>query len=64
MVVPEANVIVPVGLPLVAIVAVSFTVCPKCAGFALDVTVVTVAAFFTTWFSATEVLVLASESPL
>lgn len=62
-VVPSRNVTVPAGvLPLEVTFAVSVTVAPAVAGFGLAVSVVVVAAAFTT--SETPADVLAAKLPL
>src|SRR5579863_494583 len=64
-VVPDLNVTVPVGLPLVVTVtaAVNVTSCPTVEGFRLDASVVLLGYLLTTCFSAGDVLPVLFTSP-
>jgi len=65
IVAPFLNVTVPVGVPLYCgtTVAVKVTDSPTVRGFTDETSVVIVAAWFTTWFSAGEVLAAKFVSP-
>jgi hypothetical protein len=67
VVVPSTNATVPVGVPVPGAtgvtVAVNVTDCPSPDGFAEDTTVVVVAAVFTVWVSADDVLPVKLPSP-
>src|SRR5579863_6606273 len=64
-VIPDLNVTVPVGLPLVVTVtvAVNVTVCPTVEGFRLETTTVLLGYLLTTCFSAVDVLPVLFTSP-
>ena len=65
---PFLNVTVPVGVPVpgatAATVAVKVTDCPNTDGLCDETTVVELAALFTVWASAGEVLVRKAALPL
>src|SRR5437773_1393370 len=67
VVAPSLHVTVPDGVPgpgaVTRSVAVSVSLCPHTDGFALDASTVVVAALFTVWVSAAEVLVAKLASP-
>ena len=60
---PDLNVTVPVGLPLVAIVAVNVTACPTTDGFRLDAIDVLLTYLLTACCKAADVLAVLFKSP-
>ena len=63
-VVPDLNVTVPVGLPLVVTVAVNVTASPKLEGFTLEANAVLLVSLLTVCVNAGDVLPVLLASPL